>query len=227
MRTILLLLFLFPLALSAQDDMLYRLELGGGFGAGFGLNDLNSKPYGQTGLTGSFVARFPLNSRQAVKVRASYGAVKGTTEGVKNFYPANPGTTGEERLDYRMSSGVADLCGLYELHFLPYGYYRGYRGFHRLVPYIQMGFGLAYGLEGKAFTAQMPVGFGLKYKVAPRLNLALDWTMNFTLSDKLDGLEAPTTIKSSGFRNKDHFCHTLITLTYDLAPRCPTCNKDE
>lgn len=50
--------------------------------------------------------------------------------------------------------------------------------------------------------------------------------MHFTFSDKLDNLEAPHGIKSSGMRNKDHFSVTMLTLTYDLAPKCPTCNKD-
>ena len=27
------------------------------------------------------------------------------------------------------------------------------------------------------------------------------------------------------FRNKDHYVTLLLTLTYDLNPRCPTCNK--
>lgn len=213
--------------LRAQEDVVYRLELGGGFGANFGLNDLNSKFYGKTGLGASLLARFPLNPRSALKVSAAYGALKGTTVGLTDdFYPALPNAPGQERLAFEMSSGVVDLSGLYELHFLPYGFYEGYQGYRRLVPYIQMGFGLAYGLEGRAFTAQVPVGVGLKYKIAPRLNLGLDWTMHFTLTDKLDALTAPKGIKTSGFRGKDHYSLTLLTLTYDLAPLCPTCNKD-
>ncbi len=73
----------------------------------------------------------------------------------------------------------------------------------------------------------VPIGAGLKYKIAPRLNLGLDWLFHLTLSDKLEGLEAPLGIKSSGFRNKDHYGMTLLTLTYDISPRCPTCNRDE
>ena len=89
-----------------------------------------------------------------------------------------------------------------------------------------MGFGLTDGKAGKAFTANIPLGVGVKYKVAERLNLGLDWLVHFTLSDKLDGLEAPLGINSSGFRNKDHYSALSLTLTYDLNPRCPTCNRD-
>ena len=89
-----------------------------------------------------------------------------------------------------------------------------------------MGFGITYGLAGKSFTANIPVGLGIKYKVAQRLNLGLDYLVHFSLSDKLDGLDAPLGISSSGFRNKDHYSALTLTLTYDLNPRCPTCNKD-
>ena len=70
------------------------------------------------------------------------------------------------------------------------------------------------------------MGLGVKYKVAPGLNLGLDYLVHFSLSDKLDGLSAPLGIKSELFRNKDVYSALTLTLTYDLNPRCPTCNKD-
>ncbi len=48
---------------------------------------------------------------------------------------------------------------------------------------------------------------------------------DLTFSDRLEGLEAPKGIKSEMFRNKDHYGLTLVTLTYDISPRCPACNK--
>lgn len=208
--------------MAQQDDVVYRLELGGGLGMGFHASDVK----GKVGLGGAAIARFPLNPRMAVKTQLSYLQVKGATDGLKEFYPSDPSQSGTDRLAYSVSSGVYDLSALYELHFLPYGYVRGYQGYCRLVPYIQGGFGLTYGSAGKALTANIPIGLGLKYKAAPRLNLGLDWMVHFSLSDKLDGLEAPLGIKSTGFRNKDHYSSLFLTLTYDLNPRCPTCNRD-
>ena len=209
-------------AFAQQDEVVYRLELGAGAGAGFNVTDLK----GKAGLSGSLIARFPLNPRMAVKTELGYMQVKGTTDGKSEFFPANPSQSSAERLSYSVSSGLYDLSALYELHFLPYGYERGYQGYCRLVPYIQAGFGFVYGAAGKAFSAQVPIGAGVKYKVGPRLNLGLDWTFRFSLTDKIDGLEAPLGIKSSGFSNKDHYSTLRITLTYDLNPRCPTCNRD-
>ena len=222
-RLLLLLLPLFALTASGQnDETVYRLELGGGIGFGTVHTDLK----GKWAADMAAIARFPLNPRMAVKTQLSYLNLKGSTEGQKNFYPALPDTPGTDRLAYSVSDAVIDASALYELHFLPYGYLRDYKGHCRLVPYLQMGFGLTYGKAGKAFTANIPLGVGVKYKVAERLNLGLDWLVHFTLSDKLDGLEAPLGISSSGFRNKDHYSALSLTLTYDLNPRCPTCNRD-
>ncbi len=209
-------------AAAQNDETVYRLELGGGVGMGLNLTDVD----GKIGLAAAAVARFPLNPRMAVKAQFSYSQIKGATDGIKNFYPIDPSQPGSDRLHYEVSDGIYDLSALYELHFLPYGYVRDYKGYFRIVPYLQMGFGLTYGPAGKAFSANIPLGFGVKYKVAPRLNLGLDWLMHFSLSDKLDGLDAPLGIKSSGFRNKDHYSTLTLTLTYDLNPRCPTCNRD-
>lgn len=209
-------------AAAQNDETVYRLELGGGVGMGLNLTDVD----GKIGLAAAAVARFPLNPRMAVKAQFSYSQIKGATDGIKNFYPIDPSQPGSDRLHYEVSDGIYDLSALYELHFLPYGYVRDYKGYSRIVPYLQMGFGLTYGPAGKAFSANIPLGFGVKYKVAPRLNLGLDWLMHFSLSDKLDGLDAPLVIKSSGFRNKDHYSTLTLTLTYDLNPRCPTCNRD-
>lgn len=216
-------LCMLPHSLKAQqDDNFYRLELGAGFGAGFNKTDVKDK----IGLSGAFIARFPLNPRMAVKTQFTYDGVKGNTSNKKAFFPANPNATGTEQLSYSVSNGIYDLSALYELHFLPYGYLRDYRGYFRLVPYLQMGVGLTYGAAGKAFTANLPLGVGLKYKVAPRLNLGVDWLVHLSLSDKLDGLEAPLGIKSELFRNKDVYSTLSFTLTYDLNPKCPTCNRD-
>lgn len=216
---------LVPLRVAAQEDVQYRMELGGGIGGGFALTDLNSKFYGNTTLAGGAVVRFLLNPRMAIKTNLVYSGIKGATADVSGFYPVTPeGPASTDRLNYSFDGGVYDLSATYELNFLPYGFTRGYEGYCRLVPYFQAGFGLTYATS-HAFSVNLPVGIGLKYKLARRLNVGLDWLVHFTVSDKLDGLEAPTGIRSSGFRNKDHYFTTLVTLTYDIFPRCVDCNK--
>lgn len=223
-----LFLLMAVLPVKGQDDNTeYRMEMGAGLGLAFGLNDANDRWYGNANLGGTLMARFLLNPRMAVKTVLGMGKWGGNTADVHNFYPANPGTVGAERLNHKVSGEVYDLSALYEINFLPYGFIQDYQGFHRLTPYLQMGLGMTYGSAGKAFTVNIPLGVGLKYKAGRRWNLGLEWRMHLTPSDKLEGLEAPLGIPSSGFRNKDHYSFTLFTVTYDLAPRCPTCNRDK
>ncbi len=225
--TLPLLFLLMPLSACAQDDVEYRMEIGAGLGAHFGINDTNYGFFGQIGVGGGVLWRYVFNPRNALKAQLGYAMTKGNTQGVEDFQPAAPLTPSTDRLQYKFSGGLVNVDVLYELHFLPYGYRAGYQGYKRLVPYLQLGIGGVYSTAGKAFAPEIPLGFGLKYKLAERLNLGFDWQIHFTTSDKLDGLEAPQGIKSEGFKNKDYYHTAYITLTYSFAPRCKTCNKDD
>lgn len=227
MKHILPFLFMLFYASSVQaqqtDETVYRLELGAGIGTGFHFNDLNAS----TGLGAALLARFPLNPRMAIKTQLTYSGLKGHTNGIDDYLPSDLEVAGTPPLAYSADGATIDLNALYELHFLPYGYVRDYKGYKRFVPYLQFGLGATYSTPGKAFTLNLPIGIGVKYKVGRRLNLGLDWVVRFSLSDKLDGLDAPLGIKQSGFRAKDHYSVLGLTLTYDLNPRCPTCNKND
>lgn len=209
----------------ADDGTFYRLELGSGLGLGFGLTDANAKMFGHLGAAANLLVRFPLNPRMAVKLDAAYNSIYGNTAGMKDFYPAMMHETTTDRLQYKTRAAVYDLCGLYELHFLPYGYVKDFRNFHRIVPFMQLGLGATYSGESKAFTVNIPIGGGVKWKIGRRSNMAVDWTFHFTPHDNLEGLTMPHGIKSSEFRNKDHYSRLMVTFTYDLSPTCPTCNK--
>ena len=192
---------------------------------GYTLNDGNSKLFGNGKLAAGVIARFPLSPRMAIKTNLSYLKMEGDVSKATQFYPAVPGVAGAERLNYAYSGAIYDLSVLYELHFLPYGYLPTYMGYHQLVPYLQIGFGASYGDIDKSLALSIPMGVGLKYKVARRVNLGLEWRMNFTNNDGVEGLESPMGIKSSGFKNKDHHSMLFFTVTYDLSPKCPTCNR--
>ncbi len=228
LRRLLLALFalMLPLSVSAQDEVEYTMEIGGGVGLASGLTDVNSKLFGGGGAAAELVYRYHFNPRSALRITAGYNRLSGTTTDAKAFVPSTTEGATAERLSFKADGAVYDLSGVYELHFLPYGYERGYQGFHRLVPYIGLGFGFSYGDADKAFTVNFPIALGVKYKIGYRWNAGLAWTMHLTTSDKLEGLEAPYGIKSSGFKNKDHYSALMLTITYDIAPRCPTCNKD-
>lgn len=223
---LLVLLGAFPAIGQEADE--YRMEVGVGAGVMSHLNDANAKLFGQMKPAGGGFVRFTLNPRHAVKVALNYGQTSGNVSGVTNFYPNQPaGTATTTRLTHEWSGGVVDVNAVYELNFWPYGYNKSYLGLRRLVPYLQVGFGFVYGTADKVFAPSIPIGLGLKYKITPRLNLGLEWAMHLTTTDRLDKLADPLGISTSGFKKKDHYGVTFITLSYSLSPVCPTCNKDK
>ena len=118
----------------------------------------------------------------------------------------------------------------YEYNFWPYGTGRDYRGAQPLTPYIMGGMGLTHvnGGAKNVTTANLFLGVGVKYKLAERLNLGLEWAMHFATSDKLDGVADPYTVGSVGmFKNKDGYSALSLSLTYSFMPKCRTCNKDD
>ena len=122
----------------------------------------------------------------------------------------------------------------YEYNFWPYGTGRDYRGAKRLTPFIFGGLGATFASKANegaksVFTANVPIGLGIKYKVAPRLNVGLEWAIHFSLSDNIDGATDPYNIPSSGlFKNTDCYSALQLSLTYSFMPKCRTChNADE
>ena len=205
-------------ALYAQE-LEYRYELGGMLGSGFYLGDANySSLYKNNHLSGGLLFRYNLNPRMALKFDLMYSGISGNALELQNKYP---NVTGQE---WKFSNSVIDLGCQYELGFWGYGTGRSYKGTKRLVPYIQIGMGFTYG--NKNITMNIPIGFGVKYKLKERLNIGFDWSMHFSMSDKLDGISDPYSIKSGFLKNKDSYCLTKVYLSFDLSPRFRECNND-
>ena len=218
-RAVTLCLMLFTAtAACAQDDVDYNFEIGVTAGTSFYNGDLNHKFFGQPGFAGGITGRWLINPYMAVKGTLGYNGIKGSTDNVNDYFPPNPDSpaTSTEKRKYNLNDGIIDLNVTYEYNFWPYGLHHGYQGRQRITPYAQIGIGGAYGKAGKAFTFQVPVGVGVKYKLKPRLNIGLDFLYHFTLSDGLDGFKNPLAISSSGFKNKDHYhaaVHNLRVLS--------------
>jgi hypothetical protein len=174
--------------------------------------------YKNVTMAGGAMGRYNINPRMALKFDIAYGSVKGNAANGKNKSPAQEG----QKLDF--NNPLVDVGCQYEMSFWGYGTGTGYKGHKRLTPYIQMGLGFT--ACKKEFTMNIPIGFGIKYKVRPRLNIGLDWTMRFTLSDKLDGIEDPYRIKSDGLKNKDSYSWTMFYISYDLCPKYRKCAND-
>lgn len=216
----LILLLTATVTLSAQDAPEYRAELGGGIGVVSYEGDFNGNIFKQMQPMFTLLGRYKFNPRMALALNVSYGKIKGSSKNAETYFPLT------EEVDF--NHGIVDVGLRYEYNFWPYGTGREYRGAQKLTPYIYIGLGTTFVKPDKTEVAlNLPIGAGVKYKVAERWNLALEWTMHFTTSDLLDGVKDPYGIKSSGlFKNTDCYSHLRMSLTYDLWAKCNTCHND-
>lgn len=210
-----------------QGEVEYKMELGGMLGGCFYMGDANyTTPFKNLGIAGGAVARYIFNPRMAVKADLAVGRISGNTEDFKNVYPENRQAS--------FKRNIFDLGAQFEYNFFGYGNGLGYKGSKRFTPYILGGFGFTFAPAPakRVFTINFPIGVGVKYKIAKRLNIGCEFTMRFSLSDQLDvtnkdglQLDDPYGIKSGGFKNKDSYSFTTVFITYDLFPKYRKCNN--
>lgn len=219
-----LLMLCATLTASAQQDDEYLMEIGGGVGMVSYQGDFNGKITSGMQPAGAIVWRRLLNPYMGFRVAGMMGKLKGDATRVETYYPD------ETTRAYSFDRSLTDVSVTYEYNFWPYGTGRDYRGAKRLTPFVFGGIGATYvsGGEKKVFTANVPIGLGIKYKLKERLNVGLEWSMHFSLSDELDGMADPYGIKSSGaFKNTDCYSGLMLTLTYSFKSKCRTCNNDD
>lgn len=219
-----LLMLCATLTASAQQDDEYLMEIGGGVGMVSYQGDFNGKITSGMQPAGAIMWRRLLNPYMGFRVTGMMGKLKGDATRVETYYPD------ETTRAYSFDRSLTDVSVTYEYNFWPYGTGRDYRGAKRLTPFVFGGIGATYvsGGEKKVFTANVPIGLGIKYKLKERLNVGLEWSMHFSLSDELDGMADPYGIKSSGaFKNTDCYSGLMLTLTYSFKSKCRTCNNDD
>lgn len=115
-----------------------------------------------------------------VKGDLTIGRIQGSTEDIANQFPNNGHTTFERN--------VYELCAQFEYNFFAYGTGAGYKDSRKLTPYILAGIGLTYAPKPAehVWAMNIPIGMGVKYKLAERINIGVEWTVRLTTTDKLD-----------------------------------------
>ncbi len=208
---------------AAQEEPEYRAEIGVGAGLITYFGDFNGSLTKNMQPAFSLVSRYKFNPRMALAMSVTHGKLKGTSDNTDTWYPE----TSDKTIEF--NNATTDIGLRFEYNFWPYGTGREYRGARPFTPYVAMGLGttIAKTQEKSVFTANIPIGAGVKYKIGQRLNLGLEWIMSFSLSDKLDGVEDPYGIKSNGmFKNTDCYSTLRLSVTYDIMAKCKTCNND-
>lgn len=208
----------------AQSDYQYRMEIGAGVGVVTYQGDFGGSLTKNMQPMASVVLRRVFNPYMALKFSAAYGKLKGSSADSNTYYPDYVTSP------YKFNKTLVDAGVTYEYNFWPYGTGQDYRGAKHFTPFIFAGLGATYarGEGNSAFTANVPIGLGVKYKAGKRLNVALEWAEHFSMSDKLDGVKDPYGIKSSGlFKNTDCYSAIQLTLAYSFMPKCRTCHNED
>lgn len=218
-------LLITPFSYSQAQELEYKMELGGMLGGSFYMGDANyTTPFKNTNFAGALIARYVFNPHMVIKANLAMGKISGNTADFKNVYPGG--------LQTSFKRNIFDLGAQYEYNFWGYGTGNGYNGNKKITPYILGGFGFTFAPSEAKNVFTFPIGLGVKYKVAPRVNIGCEFTMRFSLSDELDvtnkeGLQLnnPYGIKGKGFKNKDSYAFMTLFVTYDLFPKYRKCNN--
>lgn len=225
MATVILLLL--PAFVVSAQELEYKMELGAMAGGSFYMGDVSNMGLLSNGaLAGGILARYNINPRMAVKSNLALGRIKGTTIGKENKFPNGEHNT--------FSRNIYEFGVQYEGHFFAYGTGVGYKDSRRIAPYLLGGIGVTYAPKpaDHVFALSFPLGFGVKYKFAERINAGVEWAVYFTTSDRLDVtntsglvLDDPYGIESKGLKNKDCYSWLMLYISYDMFPKYRKCNN--
>lgn len=206
---------------TAQPET-YKFDLGAGIGMSGYLGDANeSSLFSHPGLAANASLRYLLNTRFALRGMLNIASLSGSTADMENVLP--------EAAVYDFKSSLYDLQVRGEFNFFSYGIGESYKKLSRITPYLALGLGVSMAsCQGKNFTAMtIPMAFGVKYKIRPRLNLGLEFSMTKVLGDHVDGpdLSDLYLIKSSFIKNTDWYSTLQLSVSYEFGERCVECHR--
>lgn len=200
----------------------YKFDIGVGLGMSGYLGDANeSNMYKHPGFTANGSFRYLVNTRWAFRGLFTVASLSGSTADWDNVLP--------DGAVYDFKSTVYDLGGRAEFNFFNYGIGESYKGLKRLTPYLSLGVGATMSStgDGSFIAFNIPMGVGLKFKIKPRLNLGLEFTMTKVFGDKVDSKELTDLykIKSSFLKNTDWYSTLSLSISYEFGRRCVTCHR--
>lgn len=200
----------------------YKFDIGAGLGMSGYLGDANESnlfAHPGVGLNASF--RYLINSRWALRGLLTAASLSGSTADMENVLP--------EGKVYEFNSWIYDLGARAEFNFFNYGIGESYKQLSRVSPYLSLGLGVAMSRSGgDSFVAMtLPMGFGVKFKLRPRVNLGMEFTMTKVFGDNVDSRELKDLyqIKSSFLKNTDWYSTLMLSISYEFGERCVTCHR--
>ncbi len=213
----------FPFTAMAQEES-YKFDAGVSLGMSGYLGDANeSNLLKHPGLAASLTFRYLANTRWAIRGLFTTASLSGNTADFGYILP--------DGKHYSFQSQIYDLGARVEFNFFPYGIGETYKKLRRWSPYLALGAGATMASsEGEtSIAANIPMAFGVKFKLKPRLNLGLEFAITKVFGDEVDNKKLTDLyrIESSALKNTDWYSTIQISITYEFGKRCTTCHYVE
>ncbi len=202
-----------------SQEAAYKFDAGAAIGMSGYLGDANtSNVLSHPGFAAAASFRYLINTRWAIKGVFTTAGLSGDSADMENVYPG--GNT------YSFTSSIYDLGARAEFNFFNYGIGETYRKLRRWTPYLSLGIGVTLASSEDTHVAMnLPMGVGMRYKLTPRINIGLEWSMTKVFGDNVDGpvLDDLYDIKSSFIKNTDWYSLIMLTISYEFGERCKSC----
>ena len=202
------------------QEVTYKYNVGLSLGMSGYAGDASSTLFKRPGFSADGSFRYDYDARWSFGGNLSVLTISGNTADMDGVRPGG--------IEYSFKSTVFDLSGRVEFNFFPYGIGETYKRFKRWTPYLTTGVGvtLASCSGSIAVGPNIPLGIGVKYKAAERLNLSLEFLVTKVFNDHIDGpdLSDLSEIKSSFLKNNDWYSHISFGVSYSFGRRCETCH---
>lgn len=188
----------------SQDTFYGEVGLTGG--CGFVLGDTNDFLFQYSQPLGGLYAKYKFNGRWETRLQLDGGLL-----GYKE----------------KLNSGYVGLQALGEFNFFNYGVKRWEADYSWFSPCLVAGVGVVvFDLAGtpKA-TMTLPLGLGVKFKLANRVNAGIYWTVAKAFSDKMDNTPNPNGAYGKFWNNQDWYSTAQVFLSFNFLKICAPCRN--
>ena len=205
----------------------YGLEIGVNAGVSYYMGDINyARQFYRPKLNVGATLKFHFSNRIALRLGYCSSGLQGYDEDFNNVF--------QQVRNRSFNVSLNEISAQAEINFLPYLY--GDVARNSFTPYLQVGLagtwiGNTYNDED-FFTMAVPIGFGFKKNIIPRLVISVEWAFRWTISDMVDGISnesikkdyeiaygvpisSDNNIKQLGFRyTNDWYSMAVIGISY-------------
>ena len=204
----------------AAQEADYKWSIGAGLGMSGYIGEYNgNNPFSHPGLAVTATGSYEYNVRWSFACMGTISTVSGNVSSLSGAYP--------EWMKEKFNSMTGELSFRAEFNFFPYGIGETYKSLKRWTPYLAAGVGFIMAKpKGSSFgiAPELPLAFGVKFKVNKRFNLLAELSFTKTFTDVIDGAKDIYGISSSWFKNTDWMSALTVGFRYEFGERCATCH---